>query len=124
MSCLAAVVAIRLRLKLDAAKITGSGRDGRVHLALRVAIEDEIAARHGAGDERTRLGQFAVMAAVEPAALEDFFILEIEHILVGEDPPRNVKCAGVLVHSHFERRSDVLIHDNSSGSGLRSRIRE
>ena len=41
-----------------------------------VAIEDEIAAGDGAGDERAGLGQFAVVAAIEPAALEDFCLLE------------------------------------------------
>src|SRR5262249_55252749 len=101
-------------LPADAAAAMRAEIVEHVDLALGVAIEDEIAAGHGASDERSGLCQLAVMAAVEPAALEDLFVLEVEHVLVGEDAPRDLEGSRRLVHPHFKGCSDVLIHGSSS----------
>ena len=81
-----------------------------VDLAARVAIENEVATGDRAGEKRSRLGQFAVMAEIEPAALEYLLVLEIEDVLIGEDAARNLKGSCVLVGPHLKRCSDILVH--------------
>jgi hypothetical protein len=103
-------------LPADAAAAMGAEIVEDADLSTRVTVEDEVAAGDCAGDERARLSQFAVMAAVEPAALEDLLVLEVEHILIGEDAARNLEGSGILIHPHLKRRSDVLVHGGSSGA--------
>ena len=79
-------------------------------LARGIAVEDEVAAGHHAGEERTRLRQFGVVPAIEPATLENLLVLHVQDRLVGKHAPRHVEGALRGIVPDFERRSDMLVH--------------
>ena len=62
-----------------------------VDLAGGIAAEDEVAPGDRAGQERSGLRQFGVVAEIEPALLEDLLVLELEELRIGKDPARDLE---------------------------------
>ena len=68
-----------------------------------VAIEDQLAAGNGAGDEIGFVGNLGAMAEIDPAAIEDAAPLRLQHALVDEGSPRNPEQVPLAILDHEVR---------------------
>ena len=64
-----------------------AGVEEGVHGPAAIAVEDELAAADGAGDEVAVVADLRAMAEIEPAPVEDLPPLLLEHLFVGKGAP-------------------------------------
>ncbi len=57
-------------------------------------------------------GNSLIMTEIEPTVLEDLLVLQLEDVLLGEYPARDLEKSAGLINSHFMRVLDLLVHGN------------
>ena len=110
--------AVALGFAADRGAAVWAGVHQRVQRSLRIAREQDVAARHGARQEVAGLGQFRLVTQVQPALVEHGFVFALHHAAVDEGPACDLKDAlGLVGANQRAQLGFVRAADHGSGNG-------